>query len=134
MLFDKLTMFSDQQAVTAAANSDVIHFGEQLGYANGADGPELVIQVTEDFATLTSLQVTLKTSDSNDGTDLSTPDTLVTSAAIAAADLVAGYRFPIEKLPMTGIKKYLQLTYTVAGSDATTGAVTAGLVFNSQSN
>lgn len=134
MLTDALGTFSDSISITASAKSDVIPWGDQLSMANGADGPELVIQVTEDFATLTSLEVQLQTSDTNDGTDLTSADTLLTSGAIPLADLVAGYRFPINSLPTSGLKKYLQLSYVVVGTAATAGKVFAGTVFNSQTN
>ena len=54
------------------------------------------------------------------------PVELATSGAIAAADLVAGYTFPINFIPK-GNLGYRRLKYTVSGT-ATAGKITAGVV------
>jgi hypothetical protein len=141
MILSKQALFSEDQAITATANStntlDLLAHGSLVGASAALprkfdpiqDVP-LLIQVTADFATLTSLTVSVIQSDAE---NLGTPDTLVSSAAIPAADLVAGYVFPILRLPPNITKQYIGLTYTVAGSNATAGTITAGIAHN-QSN
>lgn len=141
MILSLEALFSEDQAITASARStnviDLGATGSMVGAANALprkldplqDIP-LLIQVTEDFATLTSLNVTFRQSDN---ADLSTPDDLISSGAIAAASLVAGYVFPILRFPPTITKRYVGLYFTVAGDDATAGKITAG-VANNQSN
>ena len=89
---------------------------------------ELFVQVTADFATLTSLTVSLYT---DSDVAFGSATLLFSSAAVAAASLVAGYKFTLPRIK-EGVERYLRITYTVAGSDATTGTVMAGLVLDSQ--
>ena len=119
MLLDTQSLFSDNQAVTATAvSTNVVRFGEgNLSYI------PLIIQVVEDFATLTSLTVKVQTaSDAN-----FTQAVDLTSATLAAADLKEGAVFPINYLP-SGNLGYIRLNYTVNGSNATKGKITAGVV------
>lgn len=126
MLYDLENIFSNNQAVTAdAASTNVIKItnGQLKEVAFGTPIP-LRIQVTEDFATLTSLEIKVQTA-----TDaaFTTPVTLATTGAVAAADLKAGYVAPINFIPK-GNLGYLRLYYDVTGSNATTGKITAGIV------
>jgi len=126
MLYDKENLFSENQAITAdAASTNVVCLakGQLKEVAFGTPIP-LRIQVTETFATLTSLEIKVQTA-----TDaaFTTPITLATTGAIAAADLVAGYVAPINYVPK-GNKGYLRLYYDVTGSSATAGKITAGIV------
>lgn len=136
MIFDTLqSTFSEDQAVTATAISenvmqlpanDVVP-GESAAIArNLGAGNEipLLIQVTEDFATLTSLTITFETSAA---AGLTSPTVLFSTGAIAAADLVAGYRIPIRVFPDAELLEYIGVRYTVTGSNATAGKVTAAL-------
>jgi len=133
MIIDKQNLFSEDQAVTATANStNVIDMGadNSLVTTPNMKDAELWVQVTADFATLTSLTVTL-TTDNDEAFGSET--TLLSSAAIPAASLVAGYKFKFSMLP-EGIERYLRLTYTVGGSNATAGTISAGLVLKSQTS
>lgn len=126
MLYDLENIFSNNQAVTAdAASTNVIKItnGQLKEVAYGTPIP-LRIQVTEDFATLTSLEIKVQTA-----TDaaFTTPVTLATTGAVAAADLKAGYVAPINFIPK-GNLGFLRLYYDVTGSNATTGKITAGIV------
>ncbi len=124
MILDKENLFSDDQAITAsAASTNVVDLGVSRDIGKGVPVPVL-IQVTADFATLTSLTAEIETSDSE---DFSSSDTLATSGAIPAADLVAGYQFPMQYMPL-GTKRYVRVNYTVAGTNASAGTVTAGVV------
>lgn len=116
-MIDAKGIFSDEQAVTASAKStNSIRVGEYAGHGNEM---YLVIAVTEDFASLTSLTVTLE-----DSADDSTFATVLSTAAIPVATLKAGYRFAIERLPFN-IREYAQIGYTVTGDNATTGKIDA---------
>lgn len=126
MLYDLENLFSDNQAITAdAASTNVVKAasGQLKEIAYGTPIP-LRIQVTEDFATLTSLEIKVQTA-----TDaaFTTPVTLATTGAVAAASLKAGYVAPINFVPK-GNLGYLRIYYDVTGSNATTGKITAGIV------
>lgn len=135
MFIDKENLFSNAQAITAtAASSDVIDLDGQAVSAarkKGAIGIDLEIlaQVVESFATLTSLTVALQT---DDDSAFGTAETVVQTAAIATASLVVGHQFRLSSLPHR-LKRYVRLLYTVAGSNATAGKVTAALVLGRQS-
>lgn len=132
MLLSKDELFSDDQAITATARStNVIDMGSKRTLANGQP-VRVLIQVTETFATLTSLKVDI-CSDSDTTIAGGTPGVLASSAAIAAASLIAGYKFFLDFIP-NGTVRYVDLNYTVAGSDATAGKVTAGIVTDVQTN
>lgn len=122
MILDEQALFSKEQAITAsAASTNVIKVNGDIGKGEPV---EILAQVVAAFATCTSVKVGVQTSTTE---NFSTPITLAETGAIAVADLVAGYVFPLKFLPK-GIKKYLRLYYTVAGSNATTGKITAGIV------
>lgn len=130
MYFDSLNMFSDQQAITATADSTKkVHLGG-LKIAGKMDPIFIDIRVNADFATLTSLKVELQQADTENGSyaTVAGGDT----GAIAAASLKAGYKFGLRILPRSVTKPWLKLVYTVAGSNATAGKVTAALVREEQ--
>ena len=130
MFYDSLNMFSDKQAITATADSaKKVHLGG-LKLAGKMDPIFIDIRVNEDFATLTSLKVELQQADTESGSyaTVAGGDT----GAIARASLVAGYKFGLRILPGSVTQPWLKLVYTVAGSDATKGKVTAALVREEQ--
>lgn len=141
MIYDNSLLLSDAQAVTAsAASTNVIDLGatgtpfggaamtRDIGI--GCEPVVLSVRVTTTFATLTSLAVSVQTSPDN-----STWTSISTGAAIAAASLVAGYQFDVPARFPEGTKaRYVRLYYTVAGSNATAGAITAGVVADRQTN
>jgi hypothetical protein len=141
MIFDKQGLFSDAQAITAsAASSNVIDLGTTgtpvggaaaLSRDMGRSMVPILIQVVEDFATLTSLKVAVQVDTVE---NFASPETVLESEAIPVADLVAGYIFNIDKLPRRTDQRYVRLYYTVAGSNATAGKVTAGVVTAQQQN
>lgn len=128
MILDKQNLFSNAQAVTATAvSTDIIDMGPTPNLPNdnkNAGDVEVFAQVVEDFATLTSLTVTLQGSTAE---NFASPVNLIASGAIAAASLKKGYKFALDSIGRLGYR-YLRLNYTVAGSDATAGKITAGLV------
>lgn len=141
MILSAQQLFSDDQAVTATAISEnVIDLGAP-GTPYGAVAPlnqdvgkgnpvPVLIQVTEDFATLTSLTVTLEVSAA---AGLTSPQVLATET-ILAADLVAGKQTFMQCLPNGADLRYLGVRYTVNGSNATAGAITAGISMGNQTN
>lgn len=136
MIINKNLVLSENQAITATAlSTNVIAWpdngtppreGAPITRNLGSGTPiPMLMQVTEAFATLTSLTITLETSDNE---DMTSSTVLSSSAAIPAADLVPGYRPSFTRfIPDATMKKYLALRYTVTGSAATTGAITAAV-------
>src|SRR5690606_5419015 len=136
MIFDQQTLLSDAQAITAsAASTNTIDLGPiATGHVRDIGKGEpipLRIQVVEAFATLTSLTVTLQVDD-NDA--FSSPKAVWSSGAVAVADLVAGKVFVPEFIPRGTNERFMRLNYTVAGTNATAGKITAGVVMAGQSN
>jgi len=118
MILDADLVFSNKQAVTATATSTN---KIDLGVAGDAIGQELTIHAVVDtaFATLTNLTVSLETS-----ADYSTWTTVLSGPAIARASLTKGASIFCVRVPQ-GLSRYVRLKYTVGGSNATAGKVTA---------
>lgn len=143
MIVDNTLVLSDSQAVTATAGStNVIDLGAPgtayggvaaLTYDIGKGTDiEIVVEVTEAFATLTSLTVSLET---DDNAAFSSPATVASGPAIAAASLTLGYVFNYPaRIPVGTNERYMRLKYTVAGSNATAGKIFAGIVAKRQTN
>lgn len=119
MILDADLVFSNKQAVTATAESTNTL---DLGVAGDAIGQELTIHVVVDtaFSTLTSLTVSLETSANN----FQTWTTVLSGPAIARASLTKGASIFCVRVPR-GLSRYVRLKYTVGGSNATAGKVTA---------
>jgi hypothetical protein len=131
MIFDLTNKFSSDQSVTAtAASENVIDLGVSGRDIGVGEVVPLRIAVTEDFATLTSLQVSVQTSD----TEGSGYTDVILTPAIAAASLVDGYVFNIQSVPRGVLGRYVRLNYTVTGSDATAGKINAGITMGNQDN
>lgn len=142
MIFSAEQLFSDDQAVTATAvSTNVIDTGvrgtpfDAAAAVNGDIGKgnpiQFLVQVTEDFATLTSLTITLETSEN---ADLSSSTVLYSSGAVGVATLLQGYQIPVQYIPNGATGRYIGLRYTVGGSNATAGMITAGITFGNQTN
>lgn len=139
MIFSAQQLFSDDQAITANADStNVIDLGVagtpyggvaplNRDIGKGAKVPFLV-QVTEDFNNLTSLTVNVST-----GATTALGTTIV-SQTILAADLLAGKQISIDVLPNDITERYLGIEYVVTGTAPTTGKVTAGITMGNQTN
>jgi len=141
MILSAKQLFSDNQAVTATAvSTNVIDLGTPgtphgaaaaLKYDIGKGTPiPILVQVTADFATLTSLTITLEVSAA---TGMTSPVVLA-EETIAVADLVAGKQMFNQVLPQGADLRYLAVRYTVTGSNATAGTITAGVSMGNQSN
>lgn len=136
MLGDSLWNFcgaSPGQAITAtAASTNHVDLGalgippghtitptRDLGKGNRIP---ILIQVTETFATLTSLIVSIQCDDND---SFSSATTVLATQAIPLASLVAGYQFNIDFVPPKTNERYVRLNFTVGGSNATAGKVFA---------
>lgn len=141
MLLDELTLFSDQQAITAsAASTNHVDLGATatppLGNAlvrdiGGANDIPLLVQVTEAFDNLTSLRVDIQVDDNN---SFSSAKVVGSSGEILLADLVAGKQMPMPVIPAGTNERYLRLFYTVTGTAPTAGKVTASVSAGNQTN
>jgi len=139
MILSNEQKFSDQQAITATARStDVVDLGV-AGTPYGAVAPlnndkgkgckvPILIQVTEDFDALTSLNIAIETGATE------ALGTVVISKDVLLADLVAGYQFPVDVLPNEIDEQYLGARYTVTGGPPTVGKITAGPSMGNQTN
>jgi Bbp16 len=125
---DALNLFSDDQAVTDTANStNVVDQGD--GFFDGSQRI-IGIFITETFTVLTNLTISLH---SDSVAAMSTNAAVFTLPAItlASGGLAAGkyYEIPI---PVQA-DRYLRLTYTVGGTTAGAGKITAGIIHESGS-
>lgn len=136
MIIDLNLLFSEDQAVTATAISTNVIRLPAMGTAPGntaalsprnlgaGNDMPILLQVTESFATATSVTVTIETSAA---AALTSATVLYSSGAIPIATLVAGYRLPMRWLPDAPLLEYLGIRYTIGGSNATAGKFTAAL-------
>lgn len=136
MIFDKLLMLSNAQAVTSsAASTDVIDFGVARDMFPTLEDLKLVVQVGAAFTASGSATMTIAVQTSVDNS--SWTDHMLTRA-IAVADLVAGASVAVFSLGGIGAgvsaPRYLRLNYTIATGPMTAGTITAGFVLDRQSN
>lgn len=125
MIFDKTNKFSSSQAVTVtAASTNVIDLGVSGRDIGLGEMVPLWIGVDADFATLTSLTVSVQTDDAE---NFGSAVTVVSTGAVAVADLVSGYQFAIANVPNNVLGRYIRLNYAVTGTTATAGSITAGI-------
>jgi hypothetical protein len=139
MILDNNNMFSDQQAITATADStNVLDLGAP-GTPYGAPAPveqdvgkanyiPLMVNVTQAFNNLTSLNVAIQTSPDNSTWTVG-PSETYTLTQLGLSQLP----FPAQ-LPIGVNARYMKLTYTVTGTAPTTGKISAGIVAARQSN
>ena len=145
MILDMQSLFSDNQAITATAvSTNVVDLGATEAPVNRAaptnpvlikdlgkgEPTPILIQVTEDFDALTSLNIAVQV-DTVEG--FGSP-TEVLSVDVVLADLVAGYQTPIIWVPTKVNQRFMRLNYTVTGSNPTVGTVLAGLCMGVQTN
>lgn len=125
MIQDKLSMFSNQQAVTASADStNVLYVGDH------ADDIQrnLTLFVQWRAAATSEGDSTLVVKLYTGSTEASQATLLWTSPTFAKAALTEGAS--LVKIPLpTGILKYLKLTFTVGVANLTAGTVDAGLAW-----
>lgn len=139
MIFSAQQLFSDDQAITASADStnviDLGVAGTPYGAAaalnddvgKGAKIPFLA-QVTEAFNNLTSLEIKISTGATT------ALGTTIASQVILLADLAVGKQINIDVLPNGITERYLGVEYVVVGTAPTTGKITAGITMGNQTN
>jgi hypothetical protein len=147
-LLDKQALFSDQQAVVAAAGNvlatnsydqgtpgSTVLGGtavpQDLGRGNKA---ELLAQVTEQFTSGTSTatvraQLIQGTGVDGAGQINAGLEVLQETDPILVTALKPGYKFRLG-LPHGITKKYISMRYVIAVEATTAGKITSGLVFN----
>ena len=139
MILDTLGLYSDDQDLTATANS-ASHIDHGLFNTTarqiGKGRPiRLVIMVhtTALSGGATTLDVDLQT---DTVTGFGSPTSLQKILAIPKASLVPGYRVSISFLPQSGLEQFTRLVYTVntANFTANSCVLTAGLMYDDQSN
>ena len=141
MILSAQQTFSDDQVVTATAiSTNVIDLGVAgtpygaVAALNNDKGKgnkiPVLVQVTEDFATLTSLTITVEVSAA---AGLTSPVVLATEVVLVA-DLLAGKQMHMQVLPDGADLRYLGIRYTVTGANATTGKIVAGISMGNQTN
>lgn len=142
MIFSAQQLFSDDQAITASADStNVIDLGapgtpygaaaalnDDVG--KGAKIP-LLVQVTTDMTAAGAATLTVNIST---GSTTALGTTIASSAVIPVADLVAGKQISIDVLPNDITERYLGIEYVVATGPMTAGNITAGIVMGVQTN
>lgn len=141
MIFSQNQLFSDAQAITGdTVSTNVIDLGV-TGTPYGAQAPlhgdkgkgtpiPILIQVVEEFNTLTSLRVTVEVSANANLTS----STVISEQTITRVALNAKRQFDIQVLPTSADKRYLGIRYDVIGTNPTTGAITAGITMGNQTN
>ena len=124
-LRDKQLMLSDAQAVTTAAATPSSNYLDLLANGDLAIGNELWIlgAVNTTVTSGGAANVTIKI-EVDDNTSFSSATTLITTAAIAKATLVAGYWFLRARLPVNPTlakERYLRAVITPDTNDLTAG-------------
>jgi hypothetical protein len=130
MITDKLLRLSEDQAVTATESSDnIIDLGAS-GREIGEGTPLYVVfTITATFNNLTDLTFALI---ANDDEDLTTSATTLVSKTVtlASGGLALGQQHFLQIPPVLGSLglQYFGATYTVNGSNPSTGKITADIV------
>jgi hypothetical protein len=144
--YDQLTGDSDTTTFTLApANIIPVNetfFGEDLGLGKGPGTPRVMVEVGTVFATLTSLQIQFRGAPNNataqasgNRSDLTfaiyiQTDTIAL-ALLTANTRIASFDWPMRKTGQS-LPRFIDLNYVVAGSNATTGTVTADVTLGDE--
>lgn len=137
MIMDDRTLLSDKQAVTASAPStDVLDLGQEGVIYDGtqilkrkgvAEHIPLYIGVNSDFVSGgASTDLTIDIEEDATGAFAGAENTIL-SVTIPLAELLAGYIFPVDKLPRKVTKRFLRFNYTAVGG-AFSGAAGASTI------
>ena len=133
MITDHENILSDEQAVTAsAASTNYIDLQNTVNRVGEPLIPVLTVDTTFDSA---GDAATLTIAIRDDATDAmaGSPAAIVSSAVIAEADLVAGAKIHLPRLPASS-RRYIDAYYTVGTENFTAGALTLGFVKDEQTN
>lgn len=130
-IMDRQALLSNAQAVTVTAvSTNTYDLLQARDLGPGEQDIQLCIRVVTTFTGATSMQFSYITSAN---ADLSSPNTIVSTPAIAEASLLAGtewLRIEIPTLSLsTHMQRYIGVNYTVVGTHGA-GAVTAWLAMD----
>ena len=130
MILDKQNLFSDAQAVTAAAAStNVVDLGATL--RDIGSGQDLYVVVSCDVAmTDGSSDSTLAVTLEQDTADTFGSATSLLTIGTFPATSAAGTRFIVKLSPNLITERYLRLYYTPANGNLSTGSFTGALVMD----
>jgi len=126
-------LFSEAQLITAsAASTNYLNPSVVQNLGNAAFVEVNVTTVLDSAGEAATLTVGIQVDDNSSFTSATT---LVSSGTIVEADLVAGKQIlipiPFNRIPT---EYYMRLYYTAGTENFTSGAVTAHIVFNPQTN
>lgn len=129
MILDNETLLSNAQAITADAGStNQIDLSPRASGIVRDIGPgksvPITIQVVETFNNLTNIVVSIQT---DEDSAFGSPQTVISTAAIPLASLVAGYTFNLDFIPRGTNERYMRVFYDITGTAPTTGKITAGV-------
>lgn len=133
MIMDKQNLLSDSQLLTTtAASTNVIDLGADSSKIQALveRAGELFAQVDVALTGGTSVAIAVQV---DDDVAFGSPTVLYTTAAIAAATLIAGYQFRVAQLPAHISERYLRFSYVIVGT-FTAGSVMAGIALDKQTN
>ena len=129
MILSEQDEFSADQAIVATAEStNKIDLVVARNIAPGMPVP-LLIKITEAFNTLTSLKIDVR---EDDNVGMASP-TILASQTVLLAGLTLGAEIAIPFMPNNS-EGFLDLNYTVTGTDPTTGKINAGFIVDRQTN
>lgn len=130
MLYDKQNEFSNAQAITATAAST--NYIDAATTRNLGVGEQLFVcmLITTAFTDSSSDSTVTPSLEVDDNTSFSSPATIATYPVFAALTAINMLRFfHLDPITPTGsYERYMQLRYTVANGNLTTGSITAFIV------
>ena len=128
MLIDNTCVFSDEQAITATADStNKVNVMSLLGKGE----PVLLdFHVAETFMTLTGLNITIHQCATESGSYTAT--SMNKDITLASGGLAVGKKIGFRFLARDVIQPWLKVIYTVDGSNATAGKIFAAIVREEQ--
>lgn len=106
--------------------------GADIGAGDGEAVPAVIVNIGTTLVGGTSLQISLKAAPALANNTEGTYTTLLTTAAIPTASLVAGEQITLpipQRIPGEALPRFYKLTYTIVGT-YTGGTVSAGIVLN----
>ena len=138
MLLDSTQLYSDDQAITATAvSTNVIDhglIGSTTRARELAKGNPIRLMILVHIALLAAGAATLDFKvETDDNSGFSSATTVVSTGPIAKALLVIGFRPAINFLP-EGLEQFSRINYVVATGPFTAGALTAGLLYDVDTN
>lgn len=133
MILDADLEFSNEQAITATANSTNVVDSAVVTDLGVNEPLYIVLTVTETFADSGSdstVAVTLVTDDNAALSSTATVEAMVTFAALSAAGTQYTFKLPFET--SVAYQRYLALTYTLANGNLSAGKISAHMTTTPQ--